>query len=505
MHRSHMHAAYGKEMRKLILLICLAIAASEIRADVEDHTWCRFATPDFELVTDLSPRSAHALADQMTRFERATEMLVPPQALRGPTLGIIAFRRAQDFRRVLGVRDLSGLTLPSLERYTLVFGPESGRGQSRPLTAWHGYSHYLLRSSRRMNHPAWYEQGFANFLSTMYHTKNGIVIGHIPAVDRRNMSRLKPALLDLIEGRLADSAHHDPTTHLHAWLLVHMLQLGHLAGLPEFHANVPAMLRLIDAGEPAASAVEKALGIDVAALQGLLKMYRRRRSMPTQTLAVDIVSATPPSVHCLDLRETRHMLASTAAATGNNRLADKLLKQILAQHPNDIEALVGMSGVAQEREQALVFVHRALALDANHPDANVRMAELTSDTCLRATPEQCQTIWHDSAEYYLRALRTQPDHVDAIFGLGLAYLYVERFTDAVDQLKVAHEGAPWMPHVNLFLGEAYRYIGDTARAREHLSQAMHWHFSKRWRDRAAASLALLESPPAQTNAEDPLR
>ena len=50
--------------------------------------------------------------------------------------------------------------------------------------------------------------------------------------------------------------------------------------------------------------------------------------------------------------------------------------------------------------------------------------------------------------------------------------------------------------VNLFLGEAYRYIGDKDRARAHLSQAMHWHFSKRWRDRAASSLSQLDSPPS---------
>ena len=153
-----------------------------------------------------------------------------------------------------------------------------------------------------------------------------------------------------------------------------------------------------------------------------------------------------------------------------------------------------MSGVAEDRDRALDFAHRALALDADHPGANVRMAELTSDECLHATPQQCAVIWREAAEHYLRALRRDPDHVEAIFGVGLAYLYVGRFDDAVAQLQVAHERAPWMPRVNLFLGEAYRYIGDTARTRAHLTQAMHWHFSKRWRDHAASSLSLLEQP-----------
>ena len=101
------------------------------------------------------------------------------------------------------------------------------------------------------------------------------------------------------------------------------------------------------------------------------------------------------------------------------------------------------------------------------------MAALTSDECLRATPEQCVAIWRETAEYYLRALRGHPDHVEAIFGLGLAYLYVGRFADAVAQSQVAHERATWMRRANLFLGEAYRFIGDRDRARAHLTQAMH--------------------------------
>ena len=489
----------GEFHRPIGPLLGLAIAtlsATVAHSDIQHHDWCRITTPDFDLVSDLSSRSASALAEQMTRFTRATEMLLPQQASRGPALEVIAFRRTQDFRRVLGLRNVTGLTLPSLERYTLVFGPERGRGQSRPLTAWHGYAHYLLRSSRRINHPAWYEVGFANFLSTIYHTKDGIVIGNIPATHRLQMSRLRPALAGLIDGRLkTDSAHRaSDAGHLQAWLLVHMLHLGHLAGLPAFHEGVPQMLTLIDAGETPAAAIEEALGVDVADLQGFLKLYRRRHSLPTATLAVDMAPETPPAVHCLDSRDTRRLLASAASDTGNDGYARDLFEQMLDENPDDVDALVGLSGVSEERGAALEAVRRALRLDADHPGANVRMAELTSDQCLRETPEQCVAIWRKAAEHYSRALREHPDHVEAIFDLGLAYLYARRFPEAVAQLQVAHELAPWMPRVNLFLGEAYRYAGDAARARPHLRQAMHWHFNQRWRDHAAASLAALETP-----------
>ena len=462
------------------------------------------------MLTDLAPEDARALADRLTRFRLATQTLLGQPQVPAPPPQIIAFRHARDFRLVFSLRNIGGFTLSSLKRYTLAFGPDGRRGYaSRALTAFHEYTHYLLRRRQQMNYPAWYEEGYANFLSTVHMTEDGVVLGHVPAFKRRQMSRSRLPLMELIDERLVfDWKRRDlEDIYLRAWLLVHMLHLGHLSGLPAnhpaslpaslppFHASVPEMLALIDAGEPAEAAMEKSLGVGLSELGRLLNAYGRRKSLPTRTLVVDVEHETPMDVQPMARAEVRRALAGAALVTGNNSYAAQLFQQALKENPEDIDALVGLSATTDDLTSSLEAARRALALNADHPGANIRMAELNVNKCGQSTRDQCYAILLESAELYRRAVRSDPDGVDAAFGLGVTYLHAGQPGNALGYLRVAYHRAPWAPRVNHFLGEAYRLIGDPERARMHLTKAMHWHREERWRERAALALSMLESPP----------
>ena len=484
-------------MRSLIAGLSLTLAlATAARADVTQHDWHRVTTPDFEMITDLAPKDARALADKLTRFRLAFEALLGKQQFAAPSPRIIAFRSARDFRRVLSLRNLSGVTLSSLKRYTLAFGPDGRRGYaSRALTAFHEYTHYLLRHRRQMNYPVWYEEGYANFLSTVHATENGVVIGEVPALTRHRMSQPGMTVAELIDERLVlDWQRRDlEDIYLTAWKLVHMLHLGHLSGLPPFHARVPEMLALIDEGEAAEAAMEKTLGVGLPNLERLLKAYGRRKPLPTQTLVVDVEHDTPMDVQSMTRTEVQLALGRAATATGNNSFSAELFQEVLEEHPDDIEALVGLSATTDDPERSAETAKRALALDPDHPGANVRMAELHVGECARSTRERCYAILRESAEFYRRAVRNDPDGVEPAFGLGVIYLHAGQPGDALGYLRVAYRRAPWAPRINLFLGEAYRLTGDTERARAHLAMAMHWHREQRWREAAALALSMLES------------
>ena len=457
------------------------------------------------MLTDLAPKDARALADRMTRFRLAAQTLLGPQQLSGRSPQILAFRRARDFRREFSLPNIGGFTLSSLDRYKLAFGPDGRRGYaSRALTAFHEYTHYLLRHHRQMNYPAWYEEGYANFLSTVYMAEDGLVVGHVPVFKRREMFRSKPTLAELLDERfMFDWKRRDlEAIYLKSWLLVHMLHLGHLSGLPAslpaslppFHTRVPEMLAMIDAGTPAAVAIETALGVTLDDLGRLLNAYGRRSSLPTQTLVANVDHEIPMDVEPMTRAEVRRTLAGAAVATGNDSYAAQLFQQVLQENPDDIDALVGLSATAGDLTSSLETARRALALDADHPDANIRMAELHATKCGQSTRDQCYAILLDSAKLYRRALRSDPDGVDAAFGLGVTYLHAGQPGNALGYLRVAYRRAPWAPRVNHFLGEAYRLIGDAQRARVHLSKAMHWHREELWRERAALALSMLESP-----------
>ena len=484
----------GRGIPALSLTLVLTTCAL---GDVQDHDWHRVTTPDFELLSDLAPQDARTLADRLTRFRIAVQEVIARQQGQGPPLRIIAFRHRHDFHRVFSLRNkVGGFTLSSLTRYTLAFGPDNRRGYvPRALTAFHEYTHYLLHNRRRMHYPAWYEEGYANFLSTVHVGDDGVVVGDVPAVKRRQMAESRLTVTELLDERIMfDWKRRDlEDIYLKAWLLVHMLQHGHLSGAPPFHARVPEMLTRIDAGEPARVAVETSLGVDLHTLERLLDAYGRRKTLPTRILAIDVESDTAMDVESLTPAEVRRALADAASATGNNGYAAQLFQQLLEQNPNDIDALVGLSSTTNDAERALTTARRALALDGDHPGANVRMAELNVGECRQTTRERCHAIWRKSAEFYRRAVRNDPNGVEAAFGLGVTYLHVGQPGDALGYLRVAHRHAPWAPPVNLFLGEAYRLIGDADRARAHLTKAMHWHREERWRERAALALSMIET------------
>ena len=460
------------------------------------------------MLSDLAPDNARALADRLTRFRLAVQGLLVPRQSSDPPLRIIAFRHARDFRRVFSLRQVGGFTLSSLDRYTLAFGPDSRRGYpAGALTALHEYTHYLLHNRQQMNYPAWYEEGFANFLSTTYMSADGVVVGHVPTIKRWQMARSTLALADLLDERFVfDWNRRDlEDVYLKAWLLVHMLQHGHLVGLPgghrgsnpPFHTRVPEMIEMINAGVPAKDAIERSLGLDLPALERMLRAYGRRKSLPTRILDVDVEQETSMDVQPLAPDEVWRALAGAAAATGNRRFAERLYHRVLGENADDVDALVGLSATTEDPANALQAARRALALDEGHPGANVRMAKLRASECRQATTEQCYASWRESAEFYRRAVRSDPEGVDAVFGLGVVYVYLGQAGDALGYLRVAHQRAPWAPPVNLYLGEAYRLVGDAQSARAHLTKAMHWHRNERWRERAALALSMIES-----NADD---
>ena len=434
-----------------------------------------------------------SLASWLTRLESVVEFLIPGRQLASPPpLKLFAFSRERDFRQVFAQRRMVGLTVYGLERQVAAFAPRNRRVDIVQ-AACHEYTHCLLRR-RTMNYPAWYDEGIASFLSTVSFTPSGQpVVGRIA---HRWLATDDRGRIDV--SRIVDRQHivnwrrHDlPGFYERAWLLVHMLQLGGDAGLPAYGDDVPRMLALIDAGVPAEQAVEAALGVPLDVLQRQLRNYRRRRSLPERELALATQAAEVREVRCLDETEARLELAE-AAVSKNPRYSRRLFERLLVDDPNHLGALVGLSrsGVAAERARQAVV--KALAVDAGHAGANVRMAELKIAECRGRTTAECLEVWRAGAPYYRRALEEAPDSVRAAYGLGVVYVGTGRPAAAVDYLRLAHQRAPWEAGINYFLGEAYRLIGEPAPARIHLGKAMHWHPERLWRERAARALALLD-------------
>lgn len=368
-------------MCRLVPLLGLVLSATVAGADVQHNKWCEVATPDFELVTDLWPRDRRALARNMRGFKAAVQVLMG-ERLEGPPLTIIAFRRVRDSRRVFTTRNIDGSGILLRERSTVAFNfdPKYPR-RGRPRDAFREYAHYLLRCRQDLDYPAWYDEGYAFLLSTMYSSKGRVIVGHVPPIVRPSMNRVDPTLGELLRApRPFRSGDLQPQgLFAKAWLLVHMLELGHFAGLPAYHVRVPKMLTMIDGGETAEIAMERGLGVDLTTLQRHLTEYGERKSLPKVAVSVDFGKEPTMDSRCLDGNEIRHMLADLAAITRNHEYAAELYEEVLAEHPEDVDALVGLSYSLDDTRRSLALARRALAVDPDRPEAIDRVAELEAN------------------------------------------------------------------------------------------------------------------------------
>ena len=94
---------------------------------------------------------------------------------------------------------------------------------------------------------------------------------------------------------------------------------------------------------------------------------------------VDFGEQTEMDYRCLDRMEIRHTLADVAAITRNHDYAAKLYDEVLAEIPDDVDALVGLSYATNDPERATALAKRALAVDPDHPGAIDRVAELEAN------------------------------------------------------------------------------------------------------------------------------
>ena len=370
-----------KEMRGTLPMLGVMLWMSAASADVQHNNWCEVTTPDFRLVTDLRPQDRVALARRLTGFKRVLQVLTK-DPLEGPPLTMVAFRHPLDSRRVFTTQDIDGSEILLRERSTVVFNVVQKRPrQGSPSDAYREYAHYLLRCRKNLDYPAWYDEGYAYLVSTMYSRKGRVIVGHVPPIVRPIMTQADPTLEELLQAPrpFRSGGPQQQGLFAKAWLLVHMLELGHFAGLTAYHSRVHELLAMIDDGEPAEVAMERGLGVDMATLQRQLDEYGKRQSLPKAAVNVDFSDEPTVDSHCLDGIEIRHMLADLAAITRNHEYAAELYEEVIAEDPKDVEALVRLSYSLDDTRRSLALARRALAVAPDHPEAVDRVAELEAN------------------------------------------------------------------------------------------------------------------------------
>jgi tetratricopeptide (TPR) repeat protein len=332
------------------------------------------------------------------------------------------------------------------ERVTVSANARAGRHE----VLFHEYAHHFMAQYFPAAYPAWYVEGFAEFMMTARFDGNSVEYGGFAEGRARQVAR-EWASWDHI-------LFPDPRTpvlpsefYAQSWILVHYLftDQARRAALTDY-------LVALNQGEEPRPAFERAFGMTARDLNAALSRYVRggvpmkrmaRSELPaTPPIAV---TALPPSARDLLLLEAalrigtaradapatlarvrraaaahegdayaRRVLAHAEALLGDGEVAERLLGELIAAQPGDAELLYLMG-----------MRHLRAAREADDSDPILRRARPWFVRVHRADPNHFPTLYR-----YAEALRGQDSY---------------RSENTANILRLAHQLAPQVSEIRL--------------------------------------------------------
>jgi tetratricopeptide (TPR) repeat protein len=167
-------------------------------------------------------------------------------------------------------------------------------------------------------------------------------------------------------------------------------------------------------------------------------------------ISQDMATSTPQPRQRMSLRDAMKVAAAHTAA-GRLVQAEGVLRQILQQRPNDVEALHQLAIVAHRAGKtpfAVQLIERALTVNPNMHVLQANIAEM-----YRRIGQPLKAIEHG-----LKAIALKPDAADAHNNLGIAYFDVGDFEAAVQNYNTAIAVRPRFPEAFSNRGNALRNL-----------------------------------------------
>jgi tetratricopeptide (TPR) repeat protein len=488
----HSSRKSSRGARFLALLLLVATSGCAGTTAQRGMGWIEVRSSNFSIYTALAEREGRALLENLELF-RATILAVTKARTVEPNVPteIYAFRSEGDFRPFEPRPDAVGFFRPTLRANYVALS--SGSRAARA-TLYHEYTHFLLQNEGAAHHPLWFDEGFAELLSSIDVRGNNVRIGD-PPPQRVGWLRSGSSIpwARVIRARSYDGFNEDELQMFYAqsWLLVHHLMLRKDADFPtQMQQYIQRIERRVEPEE----AFQESFGIAVDELPERLKKYRKKlpvfgipRDRLSPELAVE-VRAVPP-----DEIDTR--LGWLALTGGRIDLARQHFERATTANANNARAIAGTSEVnklGQRWEEAEAGYRRAIELAPNDYQNQLEIAEYWLARAHKEGDERPARIAR-TREHLARSIELAPRIPEGHAVLGSTYLIVDEPVEpGIAALERAQELLPANAEVEYQLARLYLRVGDRERAIDLLRRVVYQPHSNA-PTQAAVILQQLES------------
>lgn len=425
-----------------VTLIVCGLWATPALADMTDDTWHEVRSDNFQIYTNGDVKKVKALARDLELFRASVMLFIGSRNLTGDMpFHIIALRSQSDIKRFMTEGPGRGLQwggqFASTVRgnYALIemsgkeYNVKGGTASVAARTIKHEYVHYILRGNSRIRYPYWYEEGFAEYLSTLQY-ENGEVLLGFPIASWHfslNNSGGKAQVEALLRATRKNDAVNMRALYGAGWLLVH-----HLHDVPELSTKIVTYLSEYDRSGDSLGAFNKVFQLDLDALTVELARKASRGKYGYRRLPLKAPLAEPRVMETrVPLADAQLIVADALRIFRRDETgvadATAIYEGVLKQdtgNPRAVAALADMdlqqnrSAAAEARLAAVPATVDAVPILIARGDLLLEKAFAAAETSSELSPE----LLEQARAHYIAALQKDNRSAEAFYSYGLTFL-----------------------------------------------------------------------------------
>ncbi|MFN7919299.1 MAG: hypothetical protein U0Q16_04335 [Bryobacteraceae bacterium] len=425
-------------MRRRVQLFLLCI----LPLSAADPKWLKVKSPNFELFTTAGERKGR---DTIQHFEKVRGFFQQAMSIKGSPLPvrIIQFGSEKEYQPFQISAAAAAYYLGGHDTDYIVLGPA---GQYQAVV--HEYVHLLVRHSG-LELPTWYNEGLADFYSTLTPVGNKIRVGEFLPGRVVELMENKWIPMDALWQAGHDSPYYNEKNraglfYSQSWALTHMLTLG-----DGYRERNTEFTKRIASGMSTEKAIAEVWSKSPQDIQKAVESYVRQRLIKVAMYDLELEGlAEKPAADPATPFEVSLELAILAMHTNRRQTAEIELERLMQENPErfePVEALGYLRWRNNDNEKARQYFAKAFDLGAKSPKLLWDYARFEMNG--RGDPARTTKILE-------RVLEAEPGNLEARLALGQEYIRWDRHGVALVTLRQIRRVKPEMAY-RLFYSLAY--------------------------------------------------
>lgn len=407
--------------------------------------WVEVRSPHFSVVTDAGEKRGRDAALRFEQLRAVFGALMKKENVSLPPLQIVAFRNTKEMLEFAPLwrgkpTEVAGLFEGNNDRRFILLDMSVREPWQ---VVYHEYAHQLLNGNSTSQFPPWFEEGFAEYFSTIKVTGKDAEVGLISNTDAQVL--LRPAgmmkIADLFRVQHDSSTYNESGDHrsvfyAQSWLVMHYLYDQHL--MPKAEAYLEAAKQ---PGVTVEQAIQEGFGMSASDLDKQIRRYWedgkwRYYRMPTP-VGIDRAGY---AVRQLGMADAKAVLADAHLHSADYQEKGVTeCEEALKLQPDNAAALRGL-GYAYLRKRdfhrAAEYFLQAVQHDPNDPRAlyySGLAAEMGEGQNLRSDPARLASIQKNLQV----SVALDAEFADTYAVLAFTYMLQGNYEPALDEMRKA--------------------------------------------------------------------